>query len=154
MAVKVLVGSMVRVQSRWDNDVCEWHLAEAVGFAPGEWIKIHCWRAHGNKEGSTCSPVWRNKKGDREVHVLNPKGQGGSKGAAAWTDWLKPMKDAVQSVAACKEAKGGVKVSSWCEEFTFQLCFVPFVVCRSQSFESCDLLCEWCEFVCCSPMCG
>ena len=51
--------------------------------------------------------------------MLNPKGQGGFKDATASTDWLKPMKDAVQSVAMCKEVKGGVKVSSWCDEFTF-----------------------------------
>ena len=51
--------------------------------------------------------------------MLNPKGQGGFKNAAALDDWLKPMVDAVQAVAVCKEVKGAVKASEWKDDFVF-----------------------------------
>ena len=112
---------MVKVQSRWQDDEKDWYLAKVVDFAPGEWIQVHYWRSHGDSKNNarTYSPVWLNRKGDREACLLNPKGQGGFKNARAGVDWLKPMADAVQAVAVCMEVKGGVKVRSWCEVFTF-----------------------------------
>ena len=109
------------MQSQWIDDAKDWYLAKVVDFAPGEWIKVHYWRSYAdeNVKERTYSPVWLNKKGDREVYMLNPKGQGGFKNATALDDWLKPMVDAVQAVAVCKEVKGGVKVSEWKDDFVF-----------------------------------
>ena len=65
------------------------------------------------------SPVWKNKKKDKEVYMLNPRGQGGFKGATACVEWLKPMKDAVLAVSRCVEVKKGVKTREWSEDFNF-----------------------------------
>ena len=51
--------------------------------------------------------------------MLNPRGQGGFKGAKACEEWLKPMKDAVLAVARCVVVKKGVKTKEWCEDFNF-----------------------------------
>ena len=118
---KIKIGSMVKVQSPWEDDVKEWYLGKVVEFAPGEWIKIHYWRSYSPEEdrGRIYSPVWQNKKKNKEVYMLNPKSQGGFKGASPCDGWLSPMKDAVLAVARCIMVKKGVIVREWCEDFNF-----------------------------------
>ena len=146
--VKVVTGSMVKAVNGWkenlhceesseesdsdqeclakepgrpDEHGCEWFSAKVVEFAPGRWIKVHLWRSC----ASACvvnrvhSPVWRDRKGEREVHMLNPNGQGGFKGASPWEEWCKPKEVAVLAAAVCEEVPKGKVVRKWCEDFCF-----------------------------------
>ena len=146
--VKVVVGTMVKVVNGWREDLhdeesseesdseldsaakeprhpdengCEWFLARVVEFAPGGWIKVHLWRSYANAcdANRVHSPVWLDRKGAKEVYMLNPNGQGGFKGASAWTEWYKPQEVAVLAVAVCEEVPKGKVVTKWCEDFCF-----------------------------------
>ena len=110
-----------KASRRPDEDGCEWFLARVVEFAPGGWIKVHLWRsyAHASNANRVHSPVWRNRKGDKEVYMMNPNGQGGFKGARPWEEWYKPQEVAVLAVAVCDEVPKGMRVTKWCDEFYF-----------------------------------